>query len=143
MSLDEVTCIDNTSCICMSIYMANNHIRHSYLLEIHKMRENSTVKNIYELVTNSLKKIGGMDNLMITKKLVCVREDVSLVVQGHMNVLCVRLQLSHSLYMLNIDCMTHRMNLTFKTISKFPLVSKFEDLVQEAYAFFFRSLKQF
>jgi hypothetical protein len=67
LSLDEVTTIDNTSWICMSIYMVNGHIRHSCLLGIHKMKENSTVENIYELVINSLKEIGGMDNLMITK----------------------------------------------------------------------------
>ena len=42
LSLDEVTTIDNTSWICMRIYMVNDHVRHSYLLGIHKMRENST-----------------------------------------------------------------------------------------------------
>ena len=31
LSLDEVTAIDNTSWVCMSIYMVNGHIRHSYL----------------------------------------------------------------------------------------------------------------
>jgi hypothetical protein len=35
------------------------------------------------------------------------------------------------------------MNLAFKIVSKFPLVSKVEDLVQEAYAYFFHSPKQF
>ena len=34
-SLDVVTAIDNTSWICMSIYMVNDHIRNSYLLGIH------------------------------------------------------------------------------------------------------------
>ena len=42
LSLDEVTVIDNTSWICMSIYMVNDHIRHSYLLGINKMRKSST-----------------------------------------------------------------------------------------------------
>ena len=42
MYLDEVTNIDNTSWICMSIYMVNDHIRHSYLLGIHKMTKSST-----------------------------------------------------------------------------------------------------
>ena len=55
LSLDEVTAIDNTSWICMSIYMVNDHIRHSYLLGIKKMRETSTAENIYELVLNTLK----------------------------------------------------------------------------------------
>jgi hypothetical protein len=46
----------------MSIYKVNDHIRHSYLLGIHNTRENSTTENIYELVINSLKEIGGMDH---------------------------------------------------------------------------------
>jgi hypothetical protein len=42
--LDEATTIDNTSWIYMNIYMVNDHIRHSYLLWINKMRENSIAK---------------------------------------------------------------------------------------------------
>ena len=41
-------------------------------LGIHKMTKSSTIENIYELVIDSLKEIGGMDNSMIEKKLVCV-----------------------------------------------------------------------
>ena len=40
--LDQVTTIDNTSRFFMSIYMVNDHIRHSYLLGIHKMTKSST-----------------------------------------------------------------------------------------------------
>ena len=123
LSLDDVTTIDNTSWICMSIYMVIDHIRHSYLLGVHKMKENSTTRNIYELVNNSLKESGGMDPLMITKKLVCVGADGESVMQGQRNGLCVRLQLSASLYMLSIHCMAHRMNLAFKIVSKFHPMS--------------------
>ena len=42
LSLDEVTTIDNTSWICIRIYMVNDHIGHSYLLGIHKMTQIST-----------------------------------------------------------------------------------------------------
>jgi hypothetical protein len=142
-SLDEVTTIDNTSWICMSIYMVNEHIRHSYLLVVHKMKENSTTKNIYELVNNILKEIGGMDHLMITKRLLCVGADGALVMKGQRNGLCIRLQLLASLYMLSILCMDHRMNLAFKIVSKFPSVSKVEYIVREAYAYFSHSSKQF
>jgi hypothetical protein len=55
LSLDEVTTIDNTSWICTRIYMDNDHVRNSYLLGIHKMRENSTAQNIYELVIKNFK----------------------------------------------------------------------------------------
>jgi len=128
-SLDEITVINNTSWICMSIYMVNDHIRNSYLLGVHKMKENSIAKNIYELVNNSLKEIGGMHHLMIAKKLVCVGANGASVMQGQRNVLCVILQLSSSPYMLSIHHMAHRMNLSFKIVSKFPSISKVEDLV--------------
>jgi hypothetical protein len=90
-----------------------------------------------------LKESGGMDPLMITKKLVCVGADGASVMQGKRNGLCVRLQLSASPYMLSIHCMAHRMNLAFKIVRKFPSVSKVEYLVREAYAYFSRSPKQF
>ena len=75
LSLDEVTTIDNTSWVCMSIYMVNGHIRNSYLLRIQKMKKSSTAANIYELVIKTLKETGGMDGLMIAKRLVCVGAD--------------------------------------------------------------------
>lgn len=134
LSLDEVTTIDNTSWICMNIYMVNDHIRHSYLLGINKMRKSSTIENIYEVVLNSLKESGGMDHLMITKKMICVKADGASVMQGHRNGLCVKLQLSTSPYMISIHCVSHTMNLAFKIISKFPSVSKVEDLVRETHA---------
>jgi len=72
--------------------MVNDHIRHSYLLGINKMRETSTTKNIYELVLNGLKE-SGMDQLMIAKKFVCVRANGAMVMQGQKNGFYVRLQL--------------------------------------------------
>ena len=44
---------------------------------------------------------------------------------------CVKLKLLASPYMLSIHFMPHRMNLAFKIVSKFPLVSKVEALVRE------------
>ena len=102
--------------------MVNDHIRHSYLLGIQKMKKSSTIRNIYELVIKTLKEIGGMDDLMVSKRLVCVGESS---MQGQRNGLCVKLQLLASTFMINIHCMAHRMTLAFKISRKFPLVSKF------------------
>lgn len=101
----------------MSIHMVNDHIRHSHLLGILKIRENSTIVNIYELVINSFEGIDGMDNLMISKELVFLGENGTSVMQGQRNGLCVRLQLSISPYMISIHCMAHRMNVAFKIVS--------------------------
>ena len=90
-----------------------------------------------------MKEIGGMDDSMISKKLVCVGADGVSVMQSQRNGLCSILQLSASPYMLSIHCMAHMMNLSFKIVSKFSLVSKVEYLVREVHAYFFRSPKQF
>ena len=39
--------------------------------------------------------------------------------------------------------MAHRMNLAFKIVSNFPLVSKVEELVHETHAYFCHSPKPF
>ena len=141
--MDEVIAIDNTSWVCMSIYMVNGHIRHSYLLGIPKMKKSSTTANIYELVIKTLKEIGGMDDLMIAKRLVCVGADGASIMQGQRNGICVKLQLLASPFMINIHCMAHRINLEFKIVSKFPLVSKVEEPVRETHAYFCCSPKKF
>ena len=102
--------------------MVNDHIKHSYLLGIHKMTKISTTKNIYELVIDSLKEIGCMDHSMIAKKLVCAGADGALVMQGQKNILCDRIQLLASLYMLSIHFIDHMMNLAFKIVSNVSLV---------------------
>ena len=63
--------------------------------------------------------------------------------QGQRNGLCARMQLSASPYMLSIHCMAHRMNLAFKIVSNFSLVSKVEYLVCEVHAYLFWSPKRF
>ena len=82
-----------------------------------------------------------MDHSMTTKKLVCVGADGASIMQGQTNGLCVRLQLLASLYMLSINCMSHKMNIAFKTMRKFSLVSKVGYLVCEVHAYFCRSPK--
>jgi len=119
---DEVTYMDNTSWIYMSIYMVNEHTRHSYLLGIKKMRENSKTEKVYELVLNSLKE-SCMNHLIIAKYLVCVGADGASLLQEQRNGLCVRLKLSSLPYMVNIHYMAHRMNLAFTIVRKFPSFS--------------------
>ena len=84
-----------------------------------------------------------MDDLMIAKRLVCVGAHGTLIMQGQMNDLCVKLKLLASSFMISIHCMALRMNLEFKIVSKFPLVSKVEEPVRETHAYFCCSPKRF
>ena len=80
---------------------------------------------------------------MIAKRLVCVGADGASIMQGQRNGLCVKLQLLASPFMISIHSMAHMMNLAFKIVSKFPLVSKVEEPVRETHAYFCRSPKRF
>lgn len=81
--------------------------------------------------------------LIIAKKLVCVGVDGASVIQGHKNSLCIKLQTSCSPYMTAIHCMDHKMNLSFKIVSKYLVVTNVEDLIIELYSYFCRSPKWF
>ena len=94
--------------------MVNDHIRHSYTLRIQKMKKSSTSGNIYELVIKNLKEIGGMDDLMITKRFVCDGAYGASIMQGQRNGICVKLQVLASSFMISIHCMVYRMNISFK-----------------------------
>ena len=73
---------------------------------------------------------------MIAKRLVCVGTNRASVMQGQRNELCARRKLSASAYMFSIHCMDHRMNIAFKIVINFSLVSKDEYLVREVNAYF-------
>ena len=84
-----------------------------------------------------------MDHSIIAKNLVCVGVDGASVMQGQRNDIYARLQISASPYMPSIHCMAHMMNLAFKIVSNFSLVSKVEYLVREVHAYFCWSPKRF
>lgn len=73
LSLDEVTTVDNTAWVCMHAYTIKDHVYQANLLYVHKMRANSTIKNLYLEVKKALNEIASMHDFTIEKKLVCVR----------------------------------------------------------------------
>lgn len=82
-----------------------------------------------------------MDHLMIAEKLVFVGPEGASIMKRKWNNIYVRPKLLTSPYMLNINCIAHMMNLAFKIVSKFPSISKVEDLVHETHGYFSRSPK--
>lgn len=127
----------------MHVYTIESFVRQPHLLFIHKMRENSNSENLCELVINFLKEISDMDDVAIASKLLCVGVDGESIMQGHHNGLCVRLQKYHFPYMIFIHFMAHIMNLAYIIVGKFKLIAKFEDLVPEVHAYFYRSPRRF
>jgi len=142
LSLDEVTVIDNTSWVCIHVYVVDKHVRNENFLGIFKLQVNANAENIFELVTKSMKDSLGMTSMVIAKKLVCLGADGASIMQGQHNGLCVRLQTSIAPYMLGIHCMAHRTNLAFKIVSNFEEVSKVETLVKDLYSYFSKSPKR-
>ena len=63
----------------MHVYTINNLCRQPFLLSIAKLNCIVTAKNLYELLKTTLIECGGLDNMEIAKKLVCVGADGALV----------------------------------------------------------------
>ena len=89
MYLDEVTKIDNTSWVCMHFYTINDHCCQPFLLSIAKLNCSAIAEKIFDLLKSTLIECGGLDNMEIAKKLVCVGADGASVMQGHSD-LCKR-----------------------------------------------------
>lgn len=79
----------------------------------------------------------------IATNLICIEVDGVVVIQGHINDICVHLQTQVASNMIHIHCMAHIMNLACKIISKFDCVTKLEDLVDEIHSYFFHNPKGF
>jgi hypothetical protein len=100
------------------------------------MKDSSTSQNLFELVKKYLNEIGGMDDLTISKNLECVGVDGDAVIQGHKISVCKNLETNYVQYILVIYYMDHRMKLAFRIVSKYPTVSKVENLVYKLYIHF-------
>ena len=106
-------------------------------------------KNTFELVKSSIIEHGGIDEMTIAQKSMCVWADGALVMQGHKNGLVTKLKDFATPYIVDIHYMAHRMNLAFGIVSDYPLIYKVEDLIKEIYRNFcwipkwFREFQQF
>lgn len=107
------------------------------------MKDNSTMKNIFELVKSSLIGYGGIDEMMIFQKLACVGVDRALVMQGHKNGLLTKLKYFLAPCSVGIHCMVHIMNLAFGIVSNSSKIYRVEVLIKEIYRHFFWRPKWF
>ena len=90
-------------------------------------------ENIFEVVKSSLIEYGGIDEMTIAQKLVCVGANGALVMQGHKNGLVIRLKDFAALYIVGIHYMAHIMNLDFGIFSNSLEIYRFEFLIKEMY----------
>ena len=88
------------------------------------------LKYLYELLKTTLVECGGLDNMEISKILVCVGADGASVMQGHKGGLCKKIKNDLAPYTIPIHCMAHQMNLAFVIVSNFGCVSKVESLIK-------------
>lgn len=142
-SLDEVMAVENTSWVCMHVYTVQNHSRQLHLLSVAKMKESVTTENLFQLVKRSLIEYGGMNDITVAKKMVCVGADGASVMQGHRNNICTKIETSFAQYITVIHYIAHIMNLGFGIVSKYASVKKIEILIRELYSHFCRSPKRF
>lgn len=78
-----------------------------------------------------------MDNYDIATKCICVGLDGASVTQGNNNGLCVKIQTTYASYMIAIHCMSHRMNLSYKIVNNFEIVTMVKELVHDIHSYLY------
>ena len=91
----------------MHVYIVNDLCHQLFLLSVAKLNCSVTTKNLHDLLKSTLIDCGGMDNMKIAKKLVCIGADVSSVMQGHKGSLCKKIKNDFVPYAIPIHCMAH------------------------------------
>ena len=91
----------------MHVYTINNLCCQPFLLSIAKLNCSVINENLYELLKTTLIECGGLHNMEITKKLVCVGADGASVMQGHKGSLCKKIKNNLAPYSIPIHCMAH------------------------------------
>ncbi len=85
---------------------------------------------------------GGLLEFELASKLISFGANGVSIFQGAKIGVTTQLKEKFSPYMLGVHCVAHRTNLVIQTLSKLPLVSKIETMLQSIYTYYFLSLKR-
>jgi hypothetical protein len=84
----------------------------------------------------ALKKIGGLNLTSIFWKLLCFGADGVSTFQGTKTSVTKQINTNYAPFSNNVDCMVHRCNFSFKTLSTLGIVNNIEHLLQSCHTYF-------
>ena len=144
VTCDESTAVDNTSWLCLSVYVMHNWNRKRLLLTLQKLDSDGyTADSLLTVITGILAHHGKMEPEQIVAKLICFRANGVSSFQGCRNGISKQLLENWCPFVLQIHCFGHKFNLVVKTLSDLEIVGEIEDLIKVTHAYFAHSPKKY
>jgi hypothetical protein len=100
-----------------------------------------TTNNLTKVIVDSVLQFGRLLKSNLASKFISFFADRVSVFQGVKNDVTTQLKEKFTPYMLGEHCVAHRTNLIIQTLSKPPLVSVIEMMLQSIYTYYSLSLK--
>ena len=144
MTCDESTAVDNTSWLCLHVYVMQNWNRKLLLLTLQKLDSNGYIADLLlAVITCILAHHGKTEPHEIAAKLICFGADGISSFQGCRNGVSKQLPANWCPFVLQVHCYGHKFNLVVKTLSDLEIVGDIEDLVKVTHAYFAHSPKKY
>ena len=144
VTCDESTTVDNTSWLCLHVYVMHNWNRKPLLLTLQKLDSNGyIVDSLLTMITRILAYHGKMEPEQIVAKLIYFGADGASSFQGCRNGVSKQLLENWCPFVLQIHYFGHKFNLVVKTLSDLEIVGEIEDLIEVTHAYFAHSPKKY
>ena len=144
VTCDESTAMDNTSWLCLHVYVMHNWNRKPLLLTLEKLDSNGyTFDSLLTMTTRILAYHGMMEPNQIVAKLICFGADGVSSFQECRNRVSKQLIENWCPFILEIHYFGYKFNLVVKTLSDLEIVKEIEDLIKVTDAYFAHSSKKY
>ena len=144
VTCDESTAVDNTSWLCLHVYVMHNWSRKPLLLTLQKLDSDGyTADSLLTVITGILAYHSKMELEQIAAKLICFGADGVSSFQGCRNEVSKQLLENWCPFVLQIHYFGYKFNLVVKTLSDLEIVGEIEDLIKVTHAYFAHSPKKY
>jgi hypothetical protein len=135
VNCDELTTINNHSWLSIHVYVREEWKRLPILLNLQRVVNGSIVDNLTYLIIQNLIEYGRLNEVDITKKLICFGANGVMVFHGVKGGVTIP-------FVSGVHYMAHRTNLVVQSLNKLSLVSKIKFMLTSIYNYFVHSLKR-
>lgn len=144
MTCDKVSAVDNTSQIVIHLYVMQNWVRTPVMIHLQKLEsEGLKAENLTKVLTTALGVHGGLEIATIAQKLVCFGANGVSAFWCQKSSVSKRMRELWSLFMLNVHCFGHKVNLVCKILSELFIFAQAEELMRPVHSYFAHGSKKY
>jgi len=125
---NEITAMDNTCWIGVYVYTMDNWETTPDLLHLSCVADGGIADNLTFVIMHALLEEGGLSHEELASKLVCFGADGVSTFQGPKTSITAQIREKWAPFILEISCVSHRVNLVVETLLKYLMVSRLESL---------------